>query len=121
VFAVNVSTVADRVLPSTTLRTLPPRLISYLTTPTLSVAAVQVKVAAFDLRLLTVRLPGADGGVVSSVVGVTVSLSAFGPPSALVARARILFVPATSCRRTVFVFQVVHAPVPGNVMPTAPG
>ncbi len=65
VFEVSVSTVALKVFASTTLRTLPPRLISYRTTPTLSVAAVQVKVAAFDLMLLTARFDGADGGVVS--------------------------------------------------------
>src|SRR5882757_2193825 len=67
VFEVSVSTVALSVLASTTLRTLPPRLISYRTTPTLSVAAVQVKVAAFDLMLLTARFDGAghpvDGDV----------------------------------------------------------
>ena len=119
-FAVNVSTVAVKVFASTTLRTLPPRLISYRTTPTLSEAAVQVKVAAFDLMLLTARFAGADGGWVSSLVGLTVSLSAFGPPSAVVARARILLVPAASVSRTVLVCQVVQAPVPGKVMPTAP-
>src|SRR4051812_32229659 len=113
VLAVNVSTVALRVFASTTLRMLPPRLISYRVTATLSLAAAQVNVAALDLMLLTTRLLGGDGGVTSSLTGFTVSLSAFGPPSAVVARARILFVPAVSWRRTVLVCQVVQAPVPG--------
>jgi hypothetical protein len=45
-------------------------------------------------------------------VKVSVSLSAFGPPSAVVAVVRILFTPAVSRTLAVTVFPVVHAPVP---------
>ena len=49
------------------------------------------------------------------------SLSAFGPPLAVVAVVRILFTPAVSCTVAVAVFHVVHAPVPGkSTVPLSP-
>src|SRR3954464_8000352 len=86
----------------------------------LSVAAVQENVAAVGRMLLALRFDGGDGGSLSlGAVEGSVSLSAFGPPFAVVAVVRILFTPAVSCTVAVAVFHVVHAPVPGKS--TGPG
>src|SRR5689334_1303389 len=64
--------------------------------------------------------PGPGGAVVGGVVGpgwpVTsaLSLSMLGPPSVVMAVARIRFSPPFSGARTVTSFQVVQAPVPGK-------
>ncbi len=88
----------------------------------MSVAAVQVKVAAVGRMVLAFRFDGGDGGSLSTgAVKVSVSLSAFGPPPAVVAVVRTLLTPAVSDTVAVTVFHVVHAPVAGkSTVPLSP-
>src|SRR5689334_24132191 len=60
---------------------------------------------------------GEDGGVTGPVS--TASESRFGPPSAAVAVARTVLVPAARAAVTVWVCHVAHEPVPLNATPVA--
>src|SRR5690349_18737968 len=87
--------------------------MSYATTPTSSLDAPQDSVRLVAVMAAQAGCPGAVGGTVSPGTP-TVSASTLGPPSAVVAVARILLVPAGSPTVKVTVCHVSHPPVPGN-------
>src|SRR5262245_10150668 len=87
--------------------------MSYAVTPTLSVEAPQLKVRRSSPMSEQLGWPGRDGAS-RSTGAPTASLSRLGPPLAVVAVALTVLLPAFSWPLTVWVVQVVQAPVPGN-------
>src|SRR4051812_40146037 len=87
--------------------------MSYAVTPTLSVAAPHARVRPFSPMSEQPGWPGRVGAWVSVAVPMLMR-SRLGPPLAVVAVARILWVPAASGTSTVLVAQVFQSAVAGK-------
>ncbi len=87
--------------------------MSYAVTATSSVEAPQFRVRPSSVTAEQFGMPGRVGAWVSAAAS-TVSLSRLGPPTGVVAVARILLPPAARSALIVFVAQVVQFAVGGK-------